>query len=94
MALGEFLEEGRRLVEQCHKQEEPAPEEEANGWADRVETFFRENLDESYVARFRNHQGLPMGATSISSRAHGNLSSGIGTRLARLEQFLAELVAH
>ena len=92
IALGEFLEEGRALDEKCHNQKEPAPEEEANDWSDRAEAIFGENLDDSYVARFRNHEGLPSGYTTLTSAPHRNLSSGIRTRLARLEQFLAELV--
>ena len=91
VALGEFLEEGRLLKIQCSNEEDPPPNDEADAWGERAEVCFRENLDESYVARFRNHEGLPAGFTSIRSRAHQRLSSGIGTRLARLEQFLAEL---
>jgi len=94
IALGEFLEEGRQLDIQCHNEQEPPPDDEANAWADRVEAFLREELDESYVARFRNHEGLPAGYTGLSSAPHRKLSGAIGIRLARLEQFLHELGAY
>jgi len=94
VALGEFLEEGRKLAVQSSDELEPPPNDEAVDWANRVEAFFREDLDESYVARFRNHAGLPMGGTTLTSAPHRNLWSGIHTRLARLEQFLAELGTH
>jgi len=90
IALGEFLEEGRELDVKCHNMEEPPPLDEADDWDNRVEAFLREELDQSYVARYPNHEGLPTSFTSLRGE-HRNLSGAIGTRLARLEQFLGEL---
>ena len=89
--LGEFLMEGQALSRQCANENEPAPEEEANEWADRTEEYLEEHLGSDYVASYRSAAGLPMGLTSITSRSHRNLDSGIQVRLARLQQFLEEL---
>ena len=91
VALGEFLEEGRGLKVRCANEQEQRPEKETDEWAGRVEEFLLQELDESYIARFRNSAGLPMSANSIRSIPHRNLWGGINSRLARLEQFLAEL---
>lgn len=91
VALGEYLEEGLQLDVRCHNENDPPPNDEADEWGQKVKDFFREKLDESYVPRFRNHEGLPIGTSSLNSLPHRRLSSEIGTRFARLEQFLAEL---
>ncbi len=88
--LGAFIGEGHDLMARCADETQPAPEEEANAWAARVEAFLAEHLGDSYVHRFRSGAGLPMGATSIASMLHRNLWSGIRVRLARLEQFVQE----
>lgn len=86
------MEEGRELETRCSDESAPAFIEEADAWNDRAEEYLRDNLEADYVARYRSSAGLPMGVTSFRSREHRNLSEGIDARLARLEQFLQELV--
>ena len=90
-SLGQFLNEGSLLRGKCANENEPPPNKEADDWAARVEAYLTEYCGSSYVSRFRSDAGLPMVATSISSRDHRNLWGGIHTRLSRLEQFISEL---
>jgi len=90
--LAGFVNEGLQLSNRCANESEPAPVAEANQWAERTEAFLCTNLDESYVARFRNSSGLlPLTANSISSIPHKDLWGGLYLRLARLNEFLEEL---
>ncbi len=57
--LGAFIGEGHNLMARCADETQPAPEEEANAWAARVETFLAEHLGDSYVHRFRS--GIAIG---------------------------------
>jgi hypothetical protein len=91
IALANFMEEGQQLNRRCGEELLPAPEGDANTWAQRVEDFLSENLDASYVARFRDGSNLPMAATSIASIPHRNLWGGLRVRLARLQEFIREL---
>lgn len=90
-ALGEFMEEGNQLRAQCTHENEPPPNEKTDDWAARAEACLREHLGDSYVFRFRSSAGLPIAGTSISSQLHRELWSGIHIRVARLDQFIAEL---
>lgn len=89
--LGEFLMEGQALSRRCANEKEPAPEEEAEDWNGRTQADLKKYLGSDYVASYSNAAGLPMGLTSISSKSHRDLQSGIQIRLARLQQFLEEL---
>ena len=89
--LGDFLLEGRSISLQCANEKEPVPSEEADDWAERAESYLDKHLGSDYVATFRDAAGLPMGLTSITSKPHRDLQSGIMIRLARLQQFLEEL---
>ena len=89
--LGEYLSEGQALSNRCANEKEPAPETEAEDWNERTETYLAEHLGNDYVASYSNAAGLPMGTTSITSKDHRDLNSGIRVRLARLQQFLEEL---
>jgi hypothetical protein len=89
--LGEFLEQGRVLMRRCANEKEAAPEDEAQEWANAAEDYMRANLDESYVARFRDGSDLPLGVTTINSAPHRQLWSGIKVRVARLQQFVSEM---
>ena len=89
--LGTFIDEGTALQRLCTNEQEPAPEQQANEWAGRVEAYLTANLGASYVTRFRSSAGLPVGMNAIVSIPHRNLWSGIRTRLARLEQFSQEM---
>jgi len=90
-SLGGFLTQGRQLRSRCANEQEPPPNAEGDEWAATVETFLRERLGESYIARFQSDAGLPLSATSISSIPHRMLWGRINTRMARLQQFLEEL---
>jgi hypothetical protein len=88
--LGEFLVQGQNLRQRCMNESEPPPKGEVDAWAEETENFLISEYGTSYVARFRDHAGLPMVATSLTSGAHVNLWSGLHTRTARLQQFIAE----
>ncbi len=92
VALGAFLEEGRTLMVQCANESVPPPEQEADAWARKVEAFFHTEMDDSYIARFRDGSGLPLTATSIQSAPHSRLWSGIWVRTSRLQEFIKEQV--
>ena len=90
-ALGEFLMEGQAIQRQCADEKSPPPDDEADDWAARIETYLDKNLGTDYVASFRSAAGLPMGMTMIMSQTHRNVQSFLTVRLARLQQFLEEL---
>ena len=92
VALGNFLEEGRGLMVRCGNVSEPPPEQEAQSWADNVEAYFHKEMDDSYIARFRDGSGLPLTVNSISSVPHRNLWGGIWIRTSRLQEFIKEQV--
>ena len=88
--LARFLEDGQRIISQCSDENNPPPETEANSWANSVEKYFTDEMDDSYISRFRNGAGLPMTANSIASMPHRNLWAGIWIRIARLQEFIKE----
>ncbi|MFC2022389.1 hypothetical protein ACFLTR_04195 [Chloroflexota bacterium] len=89
--LGEFMVEGQELKAKCGNEKEPPPNDEADEWADKVEHYLADELDDSFISRFRNSAGVPMAANSISSIPHRNLWSGIRIRLYQLEKFIEQL---
>jgi hypothetical protein len=89
--LGEFLAQGQHLMGQCANEHVPAPDAEANKWAEEVENYLQSKLSSDYVARFRSGAGMPLSASSIQDKAHRDLWAGLNVRLYRLEQFLSEL---
>jgi hypothetical protein len=89
-ALGNFLEEGRQLMIRCTNESLPEPTADAEAWSNTAETFFQQNMDDSFIARFRDDSGLPMTATSIASNPHRNLWAGIRVRTSRLQEFIME----
>jgi hypothetical protein len=101
--LGRFIGEGQELISLIYESQKPKlenqpdpppiPENEANEWANRVETFLQEHFGEGYVHRFRSHAGLPLGSTRLFGGLPVRLESGIKTRIARLEQFSQEIAA-
>ena len=89
--LGYLLDYGRQLLERCEDESSPPLSAEAQKWANDAEQFMHDNMDDSFVARFRDGSGLPMTVTAITSPAHRNLWSGIKVRTSRLQEFLGEL---
>jgi hypothetical protein len=92
--LGQFMTKGQELMGECSKENQPAPNDAANQWAGEVEYFLLGHLGAEYIPRFRSDAGLPISGTFIVSIEHRNLWAGIRVRLARLEQFLAEMQAN
>jgi hypothetical protein len=76
----------------CGNDSEPPPEQEAQSWADNVEAYFHKEMDDSYIARFRNGSGLPLTVNSIHSVPHRNLWAGLWIRTSRLQEFIKEQV--
>ena len=62
-------------------------------WAAKTEEWLGENLEASYIVRFRNDAGIPMG-TFVMRRGlnhrEGPLNGFMRVRLARLGEFMAE----
>lgn len=90
LVLAAFLSDGQELMQRCGDEKVPAPENDANEWAIKAEKFFSENMDDSFVARFRDSSGIPISATTIFSIPHRQLWSGIRVRVARLQEFIRE----
>ena len=88
--LSEFMIEGKKLMNLCDDETKPPPNDEVTLWEDNIIKFLRENLENSFIARFRNPAGIPMETSSISSIQHRELWNGIRFRLARLDQFIEE----
>lgn len=90
VALGKFLGEGQSLMSRCGDEQIDPPSTEADRWAAEAESFLSENLDNSYIARFRSGSGLPLAANSIASLPHRKLWGGLHLRVARLQEFIKE----
>ena len=92
IALAAFLTEGQTLMQRCTNGETPIPTNDANAWAARAEAYMRENLDESFVARFRDASDAPPTMVSAPNMTaeHQNLWAGIRNRTFRLQQFVKE----
>lgn len=88
--LGIFILQGKVIQNKCHDESKPAPNEEAGDWVERIQKYLADHLELSYVARFNNHAGVPMGAVDIASNEHRNLWGGIRFRLHRLDEFIVE----
>ena len=89
--LGGYLGEGEEIKNECHNESIPAPEEKAAAWAEKVAKYLEINLGKDYRNAFYNSDGLNAGFTTISSRDHSRIQVFMRCRLARIQQFLAEL---
>jgi hypothetical protein len=89
--LGEFQKEGGRLIQVTLDKNSPLPTTEADQWATKVEGYLAKKLGPSYVIRFRSGAGLPMPAFFNADASKQPLWSGLNTRVARLDQFSAEI---
>jgi hypothetical protein len=89
--LGQFLAHGQLLMAQCGNTDEPCPGAEAEAWATETEDFLGGHLGQAYIARFRSGAGLPLTANAIADLQRRNLWGAIYVRVARLEQFSAEI---
>lgn len=68
--LTNLMLEGQGLMGRLTSTDEPIEtvEEAIVNWATRVEVWLSENLEDSYIVRFRNGAGIPMG-TFVMRRA-------------------------
>jgi hypothetical protein len=92
IVLSGYNEEGRVLISRCKTEiHDPPPIADANSWAHKVETFLRDNLDESYISRFRDDTGI-LGVAVIPSppEAHLILLLWIRVRVINLNKFVEE----
>jgi hypothetical protein len=83
--LGAFLLEAHSLSARAN--EDPGPLAAHNEWVARVESYLAEALDSSYVARFRDFQGM----TFHVSNPNSGLKKSLDGRSRRLHEFIAEL---
>lgn len=88
--LGVFIAEGQQIKGKCYEKNTEAPIEEADRWNEKVFNYLNANLGNDYAQRFQSHEGLPSGITTLSGM-QARVEAFIGSRLARLNQFLAEL---
>jgi len=89
--IAELLKKGEQIKRQCRNEKEEAPEKAALDWSQKVAKYLTENLGSDYEVIFYNSDGLPIGVTTISSPEHSRIESYVRNRIARLNQFLAEL---
>ncbi len=88
--LGQFLAEGQQIKGKCFEKNTEAPVEEADRWNEKVFNYLDANLGSDYAQRLQSHEGLPSGFTTLSGM-QARVEAFISSRLARLNQFLAEL---
>ncbi len=93
--LSALMLEGQGLSRRLASTDEPLEilEPDIEAWAGRTETWLEENLETSYIVRFRNGAGIPIG-TYVMRRApntrEGPLNGFMRVRLARLGEFISE----
>jgi hypothetical protein len=90
--LAEFHHEGQSLMTRCIDKDSQ-PQIDSDNWAKKVETFLINNLDTSYVTRFRDDSNttpmMPGGMTFGSPNL--GLYRGLRVRVTRLNEFIKEL---
>lgn len=82
--LGNYLDEGNALYDKYPTQQE------ADGWASKIEKYLEENLGTDYISRFRSYIGLEnikdnIDLTGLKPR------NFIEVRLMRIQEFIKEL---
>jgi hypothetical protein len=91
--LAVFAIQGRDLIQKCHaraKGQADPPDEELNKWNEEAVDYLTNELGSDYAMRFISHHGLPTGFTVLGPPYSG-YESAVETRLARLNEFMAEL---
>ncbi len=94
--LAALMLEGQAVRRRLASTDEPFEtlEPDIGAWALKTETWLQTNLGTSYIARFRNGAGLPMGAFVMRREPNtkeGPLNGFMSVRLARLNEFITEL---
>lgn len=91
IGLADFLAEGEGISNELTDDNVAKEEARANEWLGRLQTYLKNNLDESYVTRLNNNSDAPSTIrTGIQQRTQ-NLWQGLRFRLVRINQFIAEL---
>ena len=88
-----FAVQGQSLIHVCHdtaKNQTDPPDQAVDEWNKSVVDYLADELGSDYVMRFASHHGLPMGVTVLRSPYSG-CESAVKARLARLNEFMAEL---
>jgi hypothetical protein len=88
--LGTFIDTGQTVLSRITNLQDPGYANAANEWAQNVETYLKETLDESYIARFRSDAGILAGQPALDQERIGYWL-GVRNRIIRLQQFSAEL---
>jgi ABC-type multidrug transport system fused ATPase/permease subunit len=91
--LGGFHQEGRELMSRCENEiDDPPPIDDANSWAQKVENFLSDNLDESYISRFQDGSNiLAVAVLPQPPKDHLKLLLWIRVRVINLNKFIRDL---
>lgn len=93
IALSRFYQEGQALRLRCEKEiDDPPPNGDATLWAGKTEVFICNQLDESWIVRFRANSDV-QAVTPLPQppRDHYHLWGWIHNRLNNLNEFIKEL---
>jgi len=91
--LALFAAQGQSLIQKCHdraRDQTDPPDQEVGNWKNNVVDYLADELGSDYVMRFVSHHGLPVGLTMLSP-PYSTCESAVKPRLARLNEFMAEL---
>ena len=93
--LTALMIEGQALQQRLASTEEPLETIEPTiaAWAAKTEEWLGENLEASYIVRFRNDAGISLGTFVMRhglNQREGPLNGFMRVRLARLGEFMAE----
>jgi hypothetical protein len=93
--LTALMLDGQALQQRLAATDEPLDtiEPGIEAWAAKTEEWLGENLEASYIARFRNGAGIPMGSFVMRrglNKMEGPLNGFMRVRLARLGEFIGE----
>jgi len=90
--LGEFENQGNRLIAITLNNDLPLPQEDADKWGKEIQTFLATKLGRSYVIRFYNDSGIPLQGTPLGIQMNRmGLLQWLHYRIARLDQFASEV---
>jgi hypothetical protein len=93
IALSGFHQDGMALMSRCENQIiDPPPTADAKSWAKDVETFLRNNLNESYVSRFNDGTNIvSVALIPQPPKDHFELWERIRVRVINLNKFMEVL---
>jgi hypothetical protein len=89
--LGELIAQGDGLLIVLRDASKPVASSEATAWALGTEQYLRGSLGPGYVERFRDSSGMVHGQPVGLDDAHIGYWNGVYERVARLQQFSAEI---